>query len=556
MKFGNLFKNKKPQTYIEKENLPEKVSSKLVTLIILDGLGVHPDSLGNAVLQAKTPFLDTIWTKGNSTLIHASGTSVGLPEFEPGNSEVGHLSIGSGQVIYQSLPRINDAITSGEFYKIEEIKKAFEEVKKRGTKMHFMGILTTAGVHGHMDHLFALLDVAKSYGVNPFLHLMTDGRDSGQTDGYFFISKLVQKLKAIGIGKVSSLMGRFFGMDRDNRWDRTEKAYNAMIGMGEQTATDLFSLIQDSYQKGEDDQILTPTTMLDESGKPVGAIDENDVVIFFNFREDRARQITKAFVIDDFTGFNRMKSFKNIYFVTMTGYAQDLETHVIFPPKKVVNTLSATISNAGLRQLHISETEKFMHITYFFNGGLEEPHAGEDFFNVPSPRVLDYSKVPQMSAYIIRDEVLFKLSKLNERNYSFILINFANPDMVGHAGNLDAGVKACEVVDECTRDIVEKTIECGGSAIVIADHGNCETMINRITKRVDIAHTNNPVPFILVSKKEETEKTVDEKLEKLGTGVKAKTTGILSDVAPTILGILGLKKGQDMSGVDLRDLIK
>lgn len=534
----------------------EHIHSNLVTLIILDGLGVHPDSLGNAVLQARTPFLDTVWTKAKSTLIHASGTHVGLPEFEPGNSEVGHLSIGSGQVIYQSLPRINDAIASGEFSQIDEIKKAFEEVKKRGTKMHLMGILTTAGVHGHLEHLFALLKVAKTYGVNPYLHLMTDGRDAPPTDGYFFLSKLVQKMKELGVGKISTLMGRFYGMDRDSRWDRTQKAYDAMTGNSSKTSTDVFTVLQDAYKAGDDDQILTPTTIVTPDGVPVGAIEENDIVVFFNFREDRARQITKAFVVNDFNGFERKSSFKNIYFVTMTGYSEDLQTRVIFPPKKVHNTLSNTISQAGLNQLHVSETEKFMHITYFFNGGLEKEHSKEEFFNIPSPKVFDYSKVPEMSSYIIRDEVVNRLSNQSKHKYSFIVINLANPDMVGHTGKLQAGIKACEVVDECAKDIVLKTLECGGSAIIIADHGNCETMINRVTLKPDIAHTNNPVPFILVSKKEETIVKQGEKVEKVGTGQKATPTGILADVAPTILSILNINKGEDMTGIDLQNIVK
>lgn len=525
--------------------------------MILDGLGVHPDKLGNAVLQSKTPFLDTIWSKGYSTLIHASGVHVGLPLGEPGNSEVGHLNIGSGQVVYQSLPRINDAIASGEFGEIEEIKKAFLEVKKRGSNMHFMGVLTAAGVHGNIEHLYALLEIAKKHDINPFIHVMLDGRDSPPTDGFYYVSKLNQKMKELGIGKIASVMGRLYGMDRDNRWERTEKAYNAMVGIGERTAKDVNTLIQDCYKREETDQFIIPTTMIDDEKNPIGPVKDNDIVFFYNFREDRARQITKVFVEDDFHGFRKNNEPKNIYFVTMTGYSEDLNTHVIFPPKKVFETLSSTVSDAGLKQLHVSETEKFMHVTYFFNGGIEKPHKGEEFFNVPSPKVFDYSAVPEMSAYIIRDEVLFKLNKLDKNPYSLIIINIANPDMVGHTGNLNAGVKACEVADEVTRDIVTKTIEKGGAAIIIADHGNCETMIDRETLKPHTAHTNNPVPFIVVADQSQITSTKEEKntLLKIGTGNKAKATGILADVAPTALSILGLKKGRDMTGVNLLEVI-
>lgn len=548
----SIFKKKSSKTATTKEK--SSVNSKLVTLIILDGFGVHPDKLGNAVLQAKTPFLDKIWSNATSTLIHASGTHVGLPLEEPGNSEVGHLNIGSGQVLYQSLPRINDAIAAGEFDTIPEIKKTFEEVKKRKCNLHLMGILTSAGVHGNIEHLYALLEVSKKYGIDPYIHIMLDGRDSPPTDGYFFISKLTQKLKDLKLGKIASVMGRLYGMDRDNRWERTEKAYNAMVGVGERTSKDLFALVQECYKKEETDQFIIPTTLLDEKDQPVGPIKSNDVVLFYNYREDRARQITKAFIQGNFEGFKRQNEPKNLFFATMTGYSEDLDTHVIFPPKKVLETLSSTISDAGLNQLHVSETEKFMHVSYFFNGGVEAPHRGEEFFNIPSPKVFDYSEVPEMSSYVIRDEVLYKIKNLEKKPYSFILINIACPDMVGHTGKLKAGVKACEVADEVAKDIVTKTVEAGGTAIIIADHGNCETMIDRVTMKPDTSHTNNPVPFIVVSDIKQISEEPKEVI-KVGTGSRANPTGILADVAPTVLGILGVKKGKDMTGVNLMDVL-
>lgn len=550
--FSWLFKKKNKGVG---SNAGEAVKKELVVLMILDGLGVHPDKLGNSVLQANTPFLDTAWTYGRSTLIHASGTHVGLPQDEPGNSEVGHLNLGAGQVVYQSLPRINDAIASGEMGENPVMKQMFEEVKRRGSKLHFMGILSAGGVHGHIEHLFHLIDLAKKNGISPYIHAMTDGRDTGMTDGYFYASKLVQKMKETGTGKLASIMGRFFGMDRDNRWERTQRAYNAMVGLGERTSKDVFTLLQDAYKQNENDQILVPTTMVDEQGNPIGPISDNDVVLFFNFREDRARQITKVFIKPDFDKFQKANNPKNLYFVTMTGYAEDLDTKVVFPPKKVVDTLSAILSYNRLNQLHISETEKFMHVTYFFNGGIERPHAGEDFFNVPSPKVFDYSNTPQMSAEIIKDEVLYRLDNLHKKKYSFILINFANPDMLGHTGNLDAAIKANEFVDKCAKEIAFKVLEKNGALLMLADHGNCETMIDRVTKKVDTAHTNNPVPFIVLSDIKELTLADPKKLIKVGTGDRANVTGILADVAPTVLNILNVEPPQSMTGIDILSVI-
>lgn len=549
--FGWLFKDGK-----EDENkVGESIRKDLVVLMILDGLGIYPDKTGNAVLQAKTPFLDTAWTYGRSTLIHASGTHVGLPQDEPGNSEVGHINLGSGQVVYQSLPRINDAIASGELSENEVIKELFSEVKKRGSKLHFMGILSAGGVHGHIEHLFHLMDLAKKEKISPHIHAILDGRDTGMTDGYFYISKLVQKIKDSGSGIISSVMGRLYGMDRDSRWERTKRAYDALVGLGERKSKDAYLLLQESYKQGENDQIIIPTTMVDESGKPVGPIEENDVVLFFNFREDRARQITKVFIKEDFDKFERGNFPKNLYFATMTGYSEDLDTHVVFPPKKITETLSSTISDNRLNQLHMSETEKFMHVTYFFNGGVEKPHAGEDFFNVPSPKVFDYSTTPQMSAEIIKDEVIYRLDNLNNKKYSFIVINFANPDMLGHTGDIEATVKANEFVDACAKEIAFKTLEKNGVLMMLADHGNCETMIDRVTKRIDTAHTNNPVPFIVLSDIKELTTADPKKTIRIGTGDNANVTGILADVAPTVLNVLGIEQPQSMTGIDILSVI-
>ncbi len=533
----------------------ETLKKEFVVLLILDGLGIHPDKEGNAVLGAKTPFLDRAWSMGKSTLLHASGTHVGLPSEEPGNSEVGHLNIGSGQVVYQSLPRINDAIAGGTFKDHEVIREMFAEVKGRGSKLHLVGILSAGGVHGHIEHLFELIDMCKANGVSPYIHAFLDGRDTGMTDGYFYLSKLIEKFKSTGVGKLASVMGRFYGMDRDKRWERTQMAYNAMVGLGQRAATDPFELVQSAYKAGENDQIFTPTTMMQENGQAVGPITSNDVVLFYNYREDRARQITKTFVLPEFTEFNRVNFPENLYFATMTGYEEGLPAKVIFPPKRIEQNLSTAISGANLNQLHISETEKFMHISYFFNGGVENPHPGEDFFNIPSPKVFDYSSTPQMSSEIIRDEVLYRLNNMQKKKYAFIVINLANPDMLGHTGNLGATITANEITDRISMDISTRALELGGAVMIIADHGNCETMIDRVTKKIDTAHTNNPVPFILLSDINQVKQGVSGKIFKIGTGPQASPTGILADVAPTILGVLNVPTPNTMTGVNLLSVI-
>lgn len=545
--FDWLFK--KEETEVAK--IDETLRKQFVVLIVMDGFGIHPDKLGNAVLQAQTPFLDRAWTFGKSTLLHASGTHVGLPAEEPGNSEVGHLNIGSGQVVYQSLPRINDAIASGQFKDHPVIKEMIAQVKKRNSKLHFMGILSAGGVHGHIEHLFELIDIAKANGVSPNVHAILDGRDTGMTDGYFYLSKLIEKFKNTGVGQLASVMGRFYGMDRDKRWERTQLAYNAMVGLGQRTAIDPFALVQEAYKNGENDQILLPTTMVDQKGNALAPIAENDVVLFYNYREDRARQITRAFVVENFDNFPRPNFPKNLYFATMTGYEDSIPTHIIFPPKRIVDTLASTISKGNMNQLHISETEKFMHTTYFFNGGVEQPHAGEDFFNVPSPKVFDYTNTPQMSAEIIRDEVIYRISNMSTKKYSFIVINFANPDMLGHTGNLQAAISANEITDRCVRDITVKALEAGGAVFITSDHGNCETMIDRVTKKIDTAHNNNPVPFIILSDPSQVSMETKGKLAKIGTGDKAQPTGILADIAPTVLGVLGVPLPASMTGINL-----
>ncbi|MFA5623053.1 MAG: 2,3-bisphosphoglycerate-independent phosphoglycerate mutase [Candidatus Dojkabacteria bacterium] len=549
--FG-LFKKNGNGKNLNSINLEGK---EFVTLIILDGFGVHPDPEGNAVLAAKTPFLDTAWSQGRSTLINASGTYVGLPGEEDGNSEVGHLNLGAGQVVYQTLPRINDAISTHELDGNSVLKEAFSEVKKRGSNLHLMGVLSAAGVHGHIKHLFSLMELAKANGLNPYIHVMLDGRDTPPKDGFLYLSKLNEKIKELGIGKIASIQGRFYGMDRDSRWERIKLAYDAMVGLSQESFTDPIDAIQKAYAQDETDQFFKPRMRVDESGKPVGPIRENDVAIYWNFREDRARELTKAFVLKEFTHFVRRDFPENLYFATMTGYEEGVPAHVIFPPKKIKKSLAAYLADNGMNQLHVSETEKNMHVTYFFNGGIEAPHKGEDVINVPSQKVDNYATVPAMSAEIITDEVLDRIKNIKKNGYKFILINFANPDMLGHTGDLRATILGNEIVDGLTAQIVKATIAMGGAAIVTADHGNCETMINRVTKEIDIAHTNNPVPMIVLSKQEEIERAAVNKILKIGTGPNAKATGLLADVAPTTLGLLALDIPDSMTGVDLRTVL-
>jgi 2,3-bisphosphoglycerate-independent phosphoglycerate mutase len=548
-----IFRKQKP----EEENGFRNVLDvrKFVTLIILDGLGVHPDTEGNAVLAAKTPFLDTAWTYGRSTLIHAAGTHVGLPGDEAGNSEVGHLNLGAGQVIYQSLPRINDAIKAHELDSNPVMQEMISTLKKRKTRLHLVGVLSPAGVHGHIAHLFSILDLCKENDIDPYIHVMLDGRDTTPMEAHVHVKKLEEKLKELGIGKIASIQGRFYGMDRDTRWERTKLAYDVMIGISEEKFTDPVQVVNMAYQNGEDDQYFKPRVRVNSQGKPVGPVQDGDAILFWNFREDRARQLTKAFVLKDFQYFVRRNYPKNIYFATMTGYERGLPANVIFPPIPVKKSLSEYLAENGKRQFHISETEKFMHITYFFNGAIEQPREGEIFFKVPSPRVVDYSDVPEMGAYGIKDETVRRIQNISTDPFDFILLNFANPDMLGHTGDFRATVRANEIVDACVAEIAKETLAAGGAVVITADHGNCETMINRTTKQIDIAHTNNPVPLTILTSLSEIESKAGVPMMRIGTGPDAKVTGLLADVAPTVLGLLGMESPANMTGVDLRPVI-
>jgi 2,3-bisphosphoglycerate-independent phosphoglycerate mutase len=546
----DFFKNKQPSKETKDTQL-----DRLVTLIILDGFGVHPDPMGNAVLGAKTPFLDTAWTHGKSTLIHAAGTHVGLPSEVAGNSEVGHLNLGAGQVVYQSLPRINEAIAHHELESNDVIEGMFKHINQNNSRLHLVGVLSAAGVHGHIKHLFSLLELCKDRGIDPFIHVILDGRDTPPMEGYWYLSKLNKKIAELGIGHIASMMGRYYGMDRDSRWERTKLAYDAMIGISNNRFVDPIKVLQDAYDKDITDQFFIPSVAVDSRGRLVGKVESNDAILFWNFREDRARQLTKAFVMKQWNHFVRRDYPENICFVTMTGYEEGLPAKVIFPPHKVKLPVAQYIADSGIKQLHVSETEKHMHVTYFFNGGVEQAHQGEDVINIPSPKVNDYSMTPAMSAEIIKDETVHRIKGNGQFGYGFVLVNFANPDMLGHTGDYRATVRANEITDQYTAEISKATLEMGGAVVITADHGNCETMIDRDTNQVNIAHTNNPVPLTILDSLDQISGKDGRKIEKIGTGDRAKPTGILADVAPTVLATMGIDIPSIMTGMDLNRVI-
>jgi 2,3-bisphosphoglycerate-independent phosphoglycerate mutase len=538
---------------------------KPVVLIVLDGWGIAPPGPGNAIALAKTPSFDRFWTVYPHTQLGASGETVGLPPSEDGNSETGHLNIGAGNIIYQDLPRINMAIAEGAFFKIPAFLLAAEHAKNNQSSLHLLGLISDAGVHSSLAHLFALLRFAKDQGVpKVLLHLFTDGRDSPPTSSLTYINSIKKKTEEIGIGKISSLVGRYFAMDRDLRWERTEKAYNLLtLGQGKK-ATSVEEVINQSYDAGKTDEFIEPVVFLNENGQPHGLISDNDAVIFYNFRVDRPRQLTKAFILPNFerlkvkaafdpyaekyglhqfetpegtTTFKRQKVLKNLFFVTMTQYEKELPSEVAFEPILVKMPLGRVLSENGARQLHIAETEKFPHVTYFFNGGREKRFPGEDQFRIPSPKVATYDQKPEMASYEVTEELL---KKIRSRMYKFIIINLANPDMVAHTGSLKATIKACEVADECLDKIVRANLSLGGATIITADHGNAEEMLNLKTGEIDTEHSTNPVPFIIVS-------------QEFDRGGRTLPPGILADVAPTILELMGIPVSSSMSG---RNLLK
>lgn len=517
-------------------------------LIILDGWGENPSYEGNAIAQAKTPTIDRITRYYPQTLLQASGISVGLPWGEMGNSEVGHLTLGAGRVIYQNLPRITLAVQDGTLFQNEALLDAAENVKKNGSTFHIMGLASNGGVHSSLDHLYALLEFAKSHKLPKVsLHLFTDGRDASPTSGEKIIEDIEVRLSEYGCGRIASLCGRYFAMDRNENWDRTKKSFDLLVFGEGKKEKDALEAIKKSYKSGITDEFIEPTLIEKEDGK-ADTIDEKDSVIFFNFREDRARQITKAFVLPTFTKFERKKYFSDLEFVTLTQYEEDLPVKVVFSPIVIRNCLGEIVSQAGLHQLRVAETEKYAHVTYFFNGGNEEPFRNEERLLVSSQVVSTYDKVPEMSAAAITEKVIKALGK---GKYSFVLVNFANPDMVGHTGKIQAAISAVESVDKCLGKIIPEILKLDGTVFITADHGNAEELTNQKTEEADTEHSLFPVPIWHINPKNKREKPESEILEG-----KTNVRGILSDVAPTILASMKLKIPPEMTGQNILDILK
>ncbi len=512
------------------------LKKKPVTLIILDGFGVNKPVPGNAVEAAVTTVIDRYCAHYPHTLIRTSGLDVGLPPGQMGNSEVGHTNIGAGRIVYQELTRITKSIEDGDFFENPALVGAVRHAKEKGTALHLFGLLSDGGVHSHNTHLYALLELAARNDLKDvFVHCLYDGRDVPPDSARGFTEELAARLAAIGTGRIASIMGRYYAMDRDNRWDRVLRAYNAMVeGVGN-TASDPVAAVAASYEAGVMDEFIAPT-VITENGEPVGRIKPDDSVIFFNFRPDRAREITRALIDPGFTGFERPQGALPLYYVTMTQYDKTFASfpnlHVAFRPENLDNTFGACIAEAGLTQLRIAETEKYAHVTFFFNGGLEKAYPGEDRCLVPSPKVATYDQQPEMSAYSVADEAV---KHIKSGKYDVIILNFANCDMVGHTGFMDAAVKAVETVDACFGRVADTVLEQGGIVLMTADHGNAEQMIDPVTGGPFTAHTTFPVPLLIAGAEEI-------------TGLRE---GRLADLAPTMLALMGMEKPQEITGESL-----
>ncbi|OHB30414.1 MAG: phosphoglycerate mutase (2,3-diphosphoglycerate-independent) [Desulfuromonadaceae bacterium GWC2_58_13] len=500
-----------------------------LTLVILDGWGINENCANNAVCLAKKPRLDALFRDYPSTRIGASGMDVGLPHGQMGNSEVGHLNIGAGRIVYQDLTKISKSIEDGDFFANPILTGATAKVSAKGGKLHLLGLLSDGGVHSHNTHLYALLELARNQGLKDVcVHALLDGRDTPPQSGAGFLEELEDKIREIGVGRIATVCGRFYAMDRDNRWDRVERAYRAMtegVGMAAESSA---SAIEGAYRSGQTDEFVEPRVI----GTPA-TIDDGDAVIFFNFRADRAREITRALTDSKFSGFKRKKFPQLADFVCLSEYDATFNLPVAYPSTTDINILGELVSQAGLRQLRIAETEKYAHVTFFFNGGNETPFAGEDRALIPSPKdVKTYDQKPAMSAPAVTDEAV---ARVKSGTYDLIILNYANPDMVGHTGILAAAIEAMETIDTCLGRLVDAVLAAGGSLLITADHGNCEQMADA-EGNPHTAHTCNPVPLILVDP--------DRRQAAL-------RPGILADIAPTLLDLLELEKPQEMTGTSL-----
>ena len=541
----------------------ENQNTPFVVLAIMDGWGIAPDGPGNAISQAKTPTLDGLTAAYPHTQLIASGEGVGLPKGEIGNTETGHLNIGAGHIVYQDLPRINMAIADGEFFKNKEFLEAINHARQNNSKLHLIGLIGAGGVHANPEHLFALLQLASQNNFHDvFLHLITDGRDSAPTSALDYLGRVEEEIKKVGLGTVATVMGRYWAMDRDFRWDRTARAYWAMVKGEGNTFTSAQEAIKNSYDKKVTDEFIEPA-VISKDGKPLALIGNNDSAVFFNFRIDRPRQLTKAFVMENFEAeantlwsfdpysvnyskshlanqdqsrlppFKRGPGLSNLFFVTMTKYGDGIPVHVAFPPEIVRMPLGRVIAEAGHRQLRAAESEKERFVTFYFNGLRETAFPGEERLIIPSPKVKTYDLKPEMSANELTEEIL---ANIKENVYKLIVINFANADMVGHTGVIPAAIQACETVDSCLAKISEVVIALGGTLVITADHGNAEEMIDPKTGQAVTEHSTNPVPFIVVSKT---------------PSPQTLPSGILADIAPTILNLLGIPVPAQMTGRNL-----
>lgn len=520
---------------------------KPVMLVILDGWGINQPYTGNAITQANTPVMDSLIAEYPSMTLRASGEAVGLPWGEEGNSEVGHLNLGLGRILYQDLPRINKAISDNSFYQNKALLKAIEHVKRNNSKLHLLGVVSNGCVHASIDHLHALLLLAKNQDLKEvYIHAILDGRDTSYNSGINFIKGVQRSISEYSVGSIATISGRFYAMDRNNNWDRTQKAYMAITEGKGNKSDDPATAVEESYKKKIYDEEFVPTVIC-RDGKPIALISDNDAVVFYNFRPDRARQLTKSFVLPNFEKFKRLKFLKNLFFACFTEYEKGLPAEVVFPAEDINNTLGEVISMAGLKQLRISETEKYAHVTYFFNGGREKESEGEEHVLVPSPQVSSYDLKPEMSAPELTKKLL---EAINSDKYDFILVNYPNADMVGHTGNINAAIRAVEALDGCVDKITKSVLSKDGVVLLVADHGNADVMFNMQTGQVDKEHTSNPVPFIIVGKQFAGRSFGWQNVVNSDLSL-VQPQGILSDVAPTVLKIMGLKKPPEMTGRSL-----
>jgi 2,3-bisphosphoglycerate-independent phosphoglycerate mutase len=506
---------------------------KPVALIILDGFGLRDESFGNAVAQANKPNFDRYWNSYPHTTLTASGEAVGLPEGQMGNSEVGHLNIGAGRIVYQDLTRITKSVREGDFFENETLLGAVRHAKDNGKKLHLYGLLSDGGVHSHINHLFALLELAARNGLKDvYIHAFLDGRDVAPDSARGYMEQLLEKIKETGVGRVSTVQGRYYAMDRDKRWDRVEKSYRAMVYGEGPKHTDPVQAIVDSYSLSVYDEFVVPTVIVNENGEPNGLVESGDAVIFFNFRPDRAIQLSQVFTNEDFRGFDRgEKRPKDLYYVCMTLFSETINGFVAYKPKDLDNTFGEVVAQHGLTQLRTAETEKYPHVTFFFSGGRDLALPGETRILINSPKVATYDLKPEMSAYEVAESTV---KEIEADKHDVIVLNFANPDMVGHSGLLEPTIKAVEATDECLGKVVEAVLGKGGVAVIIADHGNADIVTNPDGSR-NTAHTTSKVPCIVTD-----------------PGVKLRQEGgILADVAPTLLHLLGLPQPPEMTGQSL-----